>query len=147
MGLFGNIKQALEQEQITDIDKMEFKRISGFASAAIQNFADKSLPFCPICKKDPLWEIHVANKTTSIFPIQEQRSIYHIKCQKCGAIMHVEYDRIGNSMPPFLLHPSPDDNQTMMIIDVVGSKAGNFDLAGKRYSILELNNLHDNKGE
>ncbi len=145
MGIFGDLKKAIESESETDISKMSFKRCDGFVGAAIQRFADVSLPTCPICGNNPHWLLHTAHKTVGTFPIVKKDAYYFLRCDSCGLTMHTVYREIGDRTAPFLLNPSPRDNTTMMTIDVVGDKAENFDLAGKELSIWEINQLAEKK--
>lgn len=137
MGLFGQIKNTLKQEQTTVIDQMEFRRYDDFAGTAIQRFADVSLPRCPLCGGYPFWKIHIANITTSMFPIQELDRYYHLKCQCCGGILHTRYHAIGSSLPSFVINPSPFDPVTRMTVDEAGEPS-RF-RKGEVYTILELN--------
>ena len=137
MGLFGQIRNTLKQEQIVEISQMEFRRYDDFAGTAIQRFADVSLPRCPLCGGYPFWKIHIANITTSMLPIQEVDRYYHLKCQCCGGILHTKYHAIGSSLPSFVINPSPYDGVTRMTVDEAADGA-RFP-KGQTLSILELN--------
>jgi len=139
MGLFGQIKNTLEQEQTVEISRMEFRRCDGLGGAAIQRFADVSLPKCPLCGGYPFWKIHIANITTSMFPIQEVDRYYHLKCQCCCGILHTKYHAIGSSLPSFVMNPSPYDAVTRLIVDEIGTAVCSRFQRGMGYSLWELN--------
>ena len=145
MGLFSKFKELNQQSKETDISKMKFQHYTGLMGAIPQNFADKSLPICPMCKKSSLWSLHVSQKIVTRFPVIKQENTYHIKCEHCGMIMHTVMHQIGNDTPHEMTKPSPRDNVTMMTIDVVGNQAENFELAGKEMSIWEINQLAEKK--
>lgn len=136
MDFFGQTAQGLLQEQITDIERMEFRRQD---ETAVQRFADVSLPRCPLCRDLPRWKIHIANITTSMFPVQELDRIYHLKCQCCGAVLHTRYHAIGSSLPGFVLRPNPQDDVTRMVLDDPGLSPQRLLRKNDVYTILELN--------
>ena len=145
MGLFDKFKEINEQNKETDISKMKFERFTGLVGCMPQNFVDKSIPVCPMCKLSSPWILHVAQKFVKLFPVQKQDHTYHVKCEHCGMVMHTVIHQIGDNMPHEVTSPSPRNNITMMTIDVVGDKAEYFDLAGKEMSILELYQLAEGK--
>ena len=141
MGLFSKLKNVLEQDRAVHIPLMEFRRYDEAAGSAVQRFADVSLPGCPLCGGDPRWLLHIANITTSMYPIQEVDRIYHLKCQCCGGVLHTKYHAIGSSLPNFVISPSPTDPVTRMVLDELGSSPRRELRKDDVYTILELNQL------
>lgn len=142
MRLISNFKNLLKQEKVTNINEMEFKRCDKFAGKYIQIFADKSFPLCPFCKSHPAWEIHIANITIELFPLEKINSIYHMRCKNCGAIIHVENTHNSNfEVPEFIMNPNPKSCAKNVIIDYCGNQNKNADLTGKELTIKELNEL------
>lgn len=135
--IFVNIYgQEQNQEQITDISRMEFRRQE---ETAVQRFADVSLPRCPLCRDLPRWKIHIANVITSMFPVQEVDRFYHMKCQCCGAVLHTRYHAIGSSLPVFVLNPDPEDSRPRMVVDDLGLNPRRSLEEDTVYSVAELN--------
>lgn len=128
--------QEQNQEQITDISRMEFRRQE---ETAVQRFADVSLPRCPLCRDLPRWKIHIANVITSMFPVQEVDRFYHMKCQCCGAVLHTRYHAIGSSLPVFVLNPDPEDSRPRMVVDDLGLNPRRSLEEDTVYSVAELN--------
>ena len=128
--------QEQNQEQITDISRMEFRRQE---ETAVQRFADASLPRCPLCRDLPRWKIHIANVITSMFPVQEVDRFYHMKCQCCGAVLHTRYHAIGSSLPVFVLNPDPEDSRPRMVVDDLGLNPRRSLEEDTVYSVAELN--------
>lgn len=128
--------QEQNQEQITDISRMEFRRQE---ETAVQRFADVSLPRCPLCRDLPRWKIHIANVITSMFPVQEVDRFYHMKCQCCGAVLHTRYHAIGSSLPVFVLNPDPEDSRPRMVVDDLGVNPRRSLEEDTVYSVAELN--------
>lgn len=128
--------QEQNQEQITDISRMEFRRQE---ETAVQRFADVSLPRCPLCRDLPRWKIHIANVITSMFPVQEVDRFYHMKCQCCGAVLHTRYHAIGSSLPVFVLNPDPEDSRPRMVVDDLGLNPRRSLEEDTVYSFAELN--------
>lgn len=135
MSIYG---QEQLQEQTTDISRMEFRRQEG---TAVQRFADVGLPRCPMCRDLPRWKIHIANITTSMFPVQEVDRFYHLKCQCCGAVLHTRYHAIGSSLPVFVLNPDPEDRRPRMVVDDIGLSPQRRLQTDTVYSVSELNQL------
>ena len=128
--------QEQNQEQITEISRMEFRRQE---ETAVQRFADVSLPRCPLCRDLPRWKIHNANVITSMFPVQEVDRFYHMKCQCCGAVLHTRYHAIGSSLPVFVLNPDPEDSRPRMVVDDLGLNPRRSLEEDTVYSVAELN--------
>ena len=145
MGLFSNLKKAIDNASETEVSKLDFRRYDGFAGSIPQRFADVSIPRCPICGGNPHWLIHQSQKIVKMFPIAIQDEYYFLKCDACGMVMHTVYQQVGDRSAPFLSNPSPRDNITMMTFDVLGDKAENFELAGKELSIWEINQMAEKK--
>ncbi|MBO5745458.1 MAG: hypothetical protein J6S13_00020 [Clostridia bacterium] len=141
MGLFDKFKKIMDQNNETDITKMEFVRYDGFVGSVPQNFVDKSLPMCPMCHKQKPWLLHISSKMTKMFPVAITEHTYHIKCDGCGLIMHTTAIERDNNMPHEVKSPSPRDNITVLTFDVLGSEAKDFELAGKQKSIWEVNQM------
>lgn len=142
MGIFNKLKNLLEQEKVTEIEKMEFKRCDNFGGKYIQNFADKSFPICPFCKSNPAWEIHIANISVELFPLEKVKSLYHMRCQNCSAIIHVENLRNpGTDIPEFILNPNPKSCAKNVIVDYCGNQNKVADITGKELTIKELNEI------
>lgn len=138
MGLFNRFGNTSMQDQPGQTGEMAFRRMDDDA-AAIQRFADMSLPKCPFCGGAPFWKLHIANVTTSMFPIQEVDRYYYLKCQCCGGILHTRYHAIGSSLPRFVLDPNPRDGSTRMTVDDTGASEQSRLCRGESYSIRELN--------
>ena len=143
MGFFSEMSKLSKQGKVTDIAEMEFTRPKGFSGQGFLAFEEEGMPNCPMCQKFHPWLTHVAmlNKGTMILPKQDL--IYHIKCDGCGFIMHTTHHKIGTNtdLPRFMSNPSKKDNVTVMTVDVVGDKATDLSMAGKEFTVAELNEM------
>ena len=107
---------------------MEFHRLAGQGSDS-QNWMDRNLPICPLCKSEVLWEVAEGEDQLAL-------TRWYFRCPNCKAVLSTDPEgTVATTAPPPTVANAP------LTIDIrVESvqRNGDEDFVGEEFPLAEL---------
>ncbi len=107
---------------------VEFKRLPGQGTVS-QNWIDRNLPNCPLCKSPALWETAMAVDSMAL-------ERWYFRCASCNSVLSTPPDLTVSALaPPVTVTKTPI--QRDIRVESVGRNADE-DFVGEEFPLSEL---------